>query len=88
MEHIKVCPPNQGLFAFCLWGFLVANALSVLGAKAVFAAQAQYDRPPEGLARGKWPAPLWFIAAFGALIVLSAFIYLFVRVRRALRGKG
>lgn len=47
--------------------------------------QTQLDRPEEGLARGRWPAPLWAIAALGLAIVLAAVIYVGVRVYRARR---
>ncbi|HZF51922.1 MAG TPA: hypothetical protein VE093_24890 [Polyangiaceae bacterium] len=51
-------------------------------------AQTQLDRPPEGLARGRWPAPRWAIAALGAAVLVGALIYLALRLRRSLRGKG
>jgi hypothetical protein len=43
------------------------------------------DRPPEGLARGRWEAPRWTIAALGVAVALGALGYLFFRVRRAIR---
>lgn len=70
------------------FGNLFESALNVIGANPVLAAQVHYDRPPEGLARGKWPAPKWLIGAVGAVLIVSAFIYLFLRIRRASRGKG
>jgi hypothetical protein len=53
----------------------------------VLLSQTQYDRPPEGLARGRWPAPRWAIAALGAAIVALALAYLVVRLRRRRRGQ-
>lgn len=47
--------------------------------------QTQYDRPPEGLQRGRYPVPKWMIAAVGAAVVLGALVYLIVRARRASR---
>ena len=48
--------------------------------------QTQYDRPPEGLQRGRYPAPRWVVAAIGAAVVLGALIYLVWRARRARRA--
>ncbi len=47
--------------------------------------QTQYDRPPEGLQRGRYPAPAWAIAALGAAVVLGALIFVVWRARRAAR---
>jgi len=47
--------------------------------------QVQYDRPPEGLQQGRYPAPRWVIAALGAALVLAALLFLAWRARRALR---
>lgn len=47
--------------------------------------QIQYDRPPEGLQRGRFPAPPWAIAALGAAVVLGALLFLAWRARRAAR---
>ena len=45
-------------------------------------------RPPEGLARGKYPAPSWAIGA-GAVVLFAAVVtYYAVRHRRAKRHKG
>jgi len=48
--------------------------------------QTQSDRPPEGLQRGRYPAPRWVVAAIGAAVVLGALIYLVWRARRARRA--
>lgn len=47
--------------------------------------QTQYDRPPEGLQRGRYPAPTWAIVALGAAVVLGALLFLAWRARRATR---
>jgi hypothetical protein len=47
--------------------------------------QTQYDRPPEGLQRGRFPAPPWAVAALGAAVVLGALLFLAWRARRAAR---
>ncbi|MCC6556852.1 MAG: hypothetical protein IT372_28175 [Polyangiaceae bacterium] len=47
--------------------------------------ETQYDRPPEGLQRGRYPAPRWMVAAVGAAVVLGAIIYMIWRARRAAR---
>jgi hypothetical protein len=40
------------------------------------------ERPPPGLARGKYPAsPLW-IGALGTAIVLVSLLYYFLRLRK------
>lgn len=48
--------------------------------------QTQYERPPEGLQRGRYPAPRWVVAAIGAAVVLGALLYLIFRARRAMRA--
>jgi hypothetical protein len=40
------------------------------------------ERPPPGLARGRYPASQWSIALLGAALVLSTLIYFFVRLRK------
>jgi hypothetical protein len=45
-----------------------------------------YDRPPEGLQRGHYPAPQWAVLALGAAVVLGALVYLVWRGRRAMRA--
>ncbi len=47
--------------------------------------QPQYDRPPEGLARGRWEAPWWAIAALGIIVVVAALVHVAVRARRRQR---
>lgn len=51
-------------------------------------AQTQYDRPAEGLARGRFPAPAPVILALGAVVVVAALVYLGVKLRRVIKGKG
>lgn len=41
--------------------------------------QVIYERPPEGLARGRFPVPWWAIVAIAAVIVLAAVVFLVVR---------
>lgn len=50
-------------------------------------AQTHYDRPPEGLARGRFQAPAFVIIALGAVVVVAAIVYLGLKLRRALRGR-
>jgi hypothetical protein len=40
------------------------------------------ERPPPGLARGKYPASPWAIALVGAALILATLIYFFLRLRR------
>jgi hypothetical protein len=47
--------------------------------------QTQYDRPPDGLQQGRYPAPRWAVAALGAAILIGALLFLAWRARRALR---
>lgn len=42
--------------------------------------QVTYDRPPEGMARGRYPVPWWVIVALAAAIVVSAAVFLIVRL--------
>ncbi len=48
--------------------------------------QTTYDRPPEGLARGRFPAPAWLVATLGVAVFVGACAWLFARARRARRG--
>ncbi|XXT16320.1 hypothetical protein WME94_39420 [Sorangium sp. So ce429] len=49
--------------------------------------QTEYERPPPGLQRGRYPAPQWVILAVGAAVVLGAAFVLIWRARRALRAR-
>jgi hypothetical protein len=56
---------------------------------AVLGTQVEKERPPEGLARGRYEAPAWLIAALGGVIAFGALAFLiarFVRRSRAARG--
>jgi hypothetical protein len=43
--------------------------------------QPATERPPEGLARGRWEAPGWAIVLLGIAVVLGAAAYLVLRAR-------
>jgi hypothetical protein len=45
----------------------------------VTAGHVVVDRPPPGLARGKYPLPAWTIAGIGATVVLGGLVYVFRR---------
>jgi type VI protein secretion system component VasK len=49
--------------------------------------QTQYDRPQEGLQRGRYPMPQWVVAAVGAAVVLGALFFLIWRARRAKKAQ-
>lgn len=40
------------------------------------------ERPPPGLARGKYAASEWSIVLLGAVLVLSTLVYFFLRLRK------
>jgi hypothetical protein len=40
------------------------------------------ERPPPGLARGKYPAPSWSIALLGAALVTLTLVYFLFRLRK------
>jgi hypothetical protein len=40
------------------------------------------ERPPPGLARGKYPASPWAIGALGMALVLGTILYFVLRFRR------
>lgn len=44
--------------------------------------QPTYDRPPEGLAQGRWPAPAWVVGVLTAALVLGAVAFVVTRLRR------
>ena len=44
------------------------------------AQQVIYERPPEGMARGRFPVPWWVVVALAAAIVLSCVTFLIVRL--------
>ena len=51
--------------------------------------QVIYERPPEGMARGRWPVPWWAIVAIAAVLVVAAVAFLVVRAVVAWRrSKG
>ncbi|HEY4103140.1 MAG TPA: hypothetical protein VGM44_04585 [Polyangiaceae bacterium] len=41
------------------------------------------ERPPAGLARGKYPASPWAIGALGAVLVLGTILYFLLRLRKS-----
>jgi hypothetical protein len=43
--------------------------------------QVTYERPPEGLARGRYPAPGWVIIVLAALVVVAGVVFLVLRAR-------
>lgn len=45
------------------------------------AQQVTYERPPEGLARGRFPAPPWVIVLLAAVVVVAGVVFLIVRAR-------
>ncbi|MBK8258566.1 MAG: hypothetical protein IPK82_38635 [Polyangiaceae bacterium] len=48
--------------------------------------QVIYERPPEGLSRGKYPAPWWVILLIAVVVVLAAVTFLTVRYATASRA--
>jgi hypothetical protein len=42
--------------------------------------QVIYERPPDGMARGKLPVPWWVVASLAIAIVLAATVFLIVRL--------
>ena len=46
------------------------------------------DRPPEGLARGRWQAPAWVIAVLAAAVAVAAIAFVIGRARRAGRAQS
>ncbi len=48
----------------------------------------QYDRPPPGLAQGKFAAPAWLIASIGLAIVLGVVAFFVMRNRRDKRKQA
>lgn len=45
------------------------------------AQQVTYDRPPEGLARGRFPAPPWVILALAAVVIVTGIVFFILRAR-------
>jgi hypothetical protein len=43
------------------------------------------ERPPPGLARGRYPAPAWVVLGLGAALVFGALVYFGWRVRGRVR---
>jgi hypothetical protein len=41
--------------------------------------QVTYERPPEGLARGRFPVPWWVILGIAVTLVIAAVVFLIVR---------
>jgi hypothetical protein len=51
--------------------------------EAAASARIIVERPPPGLARGKYAAPAWAIALLGGALVLFGAAYVLWRLRRA-----
>lgn len=45
------------------------------------AQQVTYERPPEGMSRGRYPAPWWAIVALASAVVIAAVIFFILRAR-------
>ena len=43
------------------------------------------ERPPPGLARGRYPVPAWVVSTLGAAVVLSGLLYLARRFRTGIK---
>ncbi len=43
--------------------------------------EVTYDRPPEGLSRGRYPAPAWVIIVLAAVVVIASAAFLIARAR-------
>jgi hypothetical protein len=46
------------------------------GADRALGERTVVERPPPGLARGRYPVPAWTVALLGALVVLVGLAYL------------
>ena len=49
--------------------------------------QPEYDRPADRLGQGKWPASPWLIGALGGASFLIVVLFVFLRVRSAMRAR-
>ena len=45
------------------------------------AQQVTFERPPEGLARGRFPAPPWVIVLLAAAVIVAGIVFLVLRAR-------
>jgi hypothetical protein len=45
------------------------------------AQQVTYDRPPEGLSRGRYTVPPWVIITLAAVILVAGVVFLVLRAR-------
>lgn len=45
------------------------------------------ERPPPGLARGRYPVPAWLVATLAAVMVAAIVAFFVIRRRRARRGR-
>ena len=52
------------------------------------APSAQIDRPPPGLAQGRFAAPPWLVAGVALAILLAVVAYFVARHRRARRARA
>ena len=62
---------------------LLCDAAACKSVPLVVLNQVATERPPEGLARGKYPAPPWVIAVLAIAVALGAILTLVIRARRA-----
>jgi len=56
--------------------------------KPAASAVIEWERPPEGLQRGKWAAPRWAVITLGIVIVVLTLVYFVVRLRRIRAESG
>ncbi|MFO0592252.1 MAG: hypothetical protein U0441_32205 [Polyangiaceae bacterium] len=45
------------------------------------AQQVTYERPPEGMSRGRFPAPAWAIIVLATVVVIASVVFLILRAR-------
>lgn len=45
------------------------------------AQQVTYERPPEGMSRGRYPAPWWVILVLASAVVIAAVVFFILRAR-------
>jgi hypothetical protein len=63
-------------------------ATSATAAPAPSTSAPVYERPPPGLARGRYPAPAWLVAALGGALFVAVVAFLVLRGRRARRKRS
>ena len=76
---------NVAARARCVLAGLSVQEQTDAGARETSTARVLVERPPPGLARGKYAFPAWGIGVLGGAVFVCGLIWLLLRLRRRVK---